>query len=65
MAPHPRGRPHSGPSKQFQHPTPAHGLADGTQGFPPAAPYDRVIATCSFPQLPAPGRSRPSPAGRS
>lgn len=29
-------------------------VADGAQGFPPAAPYDRVIATCSFPEVPTP-----------
>lgn len=32
--------------------TPALAVADGTDGYPPAAPYDRIIATCSLPRVP-------------
>ena len=39
-------------------------VADGTQGFPPAAPYDRVIATCSFPQVPAAWAEQTKPGGK-
>jgi methyltransferase of ATP-grasp peptide maturase system len=39
-------------------------VADGTHGFPPAAPYDRVIATCSFPQIPAAWAEQTKPGGK-
>ena len=39
-------------------------VADGTHGFPPAAPYDRVIATCSFPQVPAAWVEQTKPGGK-
>jgi protein-L-isoaspartate O-methyltransferase len=39
-------------------------VADGTQGFPCAAPYDRVIATCSFPQLPPAWAEQTKPGGK-
>ncbi|MGH3719803.1 MAG: ATP-grasp peptide maturase system methyltransferase [Pseudonocardiaceae bacterium] len=39
-------------------------VADGIQGFPPAAPYDRVIATCSFPQVPSAWAEQTKPGGK-
>jgi methyltransferase of ATP-grasp peptide maturase system len=39
-------------------------VVDGRQGFPPAAPYDRVIATCSFPQVPAAWVEQTKPGGK-
>jgi methyltransferase of ATP-grasp peptide maturase system len=39
-------------------------VADGTHGFPPAAPYDRVIATCSFPHVPAAWVQQTKPGGK-
>jgi methyltransferase of ATP-grasp peptide maturase system len=33
--------------------TPALAVADGAQGYPGAAPYNRIIATCSLPRVPA------------
>ncbi|MGH3826252.1 MAG: methyltransferase domain-containing protein, partial [Pseudonocardiaceae bacterium] len=39
-------------------------VADGAEGFPPAAPYDRVIATCSFPQVPAAWAEQTKPGGK-
>ncbi len=39
-------------------------VADGAQGFPPAAPYDRVIATCSFPKVPTPWATQTKPGGK-
>lgn len=32
--------------------TPTIAATDGTKGYPIAAPYDRIIATCSFPAIP-------------
>jgi methyltransferase of ATP-grasp peptide maturase system len=32
--------------------TPTLAARDGAEGYPPNAPYDRVIATCSFPRVP-------------
>lgn len=43
---------------------PTIAVADGRQGFPSAAPYDRVIATCSFPQLPAAWAEQTLPGGK-
>jgi protein-L-isoaspartate(D-aspartate) O-methyltransferase len=39
-------------------------VTDGTHGFAPAAPYDRVIATCSFPQIPAAWAEQTKPGGK-
>ncbi|MGH3819659.1 MAG: methyltransferase domain-containing protein [Pseudonocardiaceae bacterium] len=32
--------------------TPTLAAADGADGYPPGAPYDRIIATCSVPAIP-------------
>lgn len=38
--------------------------ADGSDGYPPGAPYDRVIATCAFYQMPYPWVAQARPGGR-
>jgi protein-L-isoaspartate(D-aspartate) O-methyltransferase len=37
---------------------------DGTAGYPPDAPYDRIIVTAGAPQIPAPLLKQLSPMGR-
>ncbi len=39
-------------------------VANGAHGFPPAAPYDRVIATCSFPKVPTSWTTQTKPGGK-
>jgi len=36
---------------------------DGTRGFPANAPYDRIIATCSFPRVPLAWLTQTTPGG--
>lgn len=36
---------------------------DGTRGFPDNAPYDRIIATCSFPRVPLAWLAQTTPGG--
>ncbi len=36
---------------------------DGTRGFPDNAPYDRIIATCSFPRIPLAWLAQTKPGG--
>jgi protein-L-isoaspartate(D-aspartate) O-methyltransferase len=43
------------------HPTLA--AVDGDQGYPPGAPYDRIIATCSVPRIPWPWIEQTAPDG--
>jgi protein-L-isoaspartate O-methyltransferase len=37
--------------------------ADGYQGYPARAPYDRIIATCSVPRIPPPWLEQLGPSG--
>jgi methyltransferase of ATP-grasp peptide maturase system len=38
--------------------------ADGATGYPGAAPYDRIMATCSMPRIPAEWIAQAAPRGR-
>ncbi len=40
---------------------PTLAAVDGTGGYPPGAPYDRIIATCSVPAIPAPWLEQAAP----
>jgi protein-L-isoaspartate O-methyltransferase len=42
---------------------PTLAVADGAAGYPSAAPYDRIIATCSVPRVPAAWIDQLGPAG--
>jgi methyltransferase of ATP-grasp peptide maturase system len=42
---------------------PVLAAVDGARGYPGAAPYDRIMATCSMPQIPATWISQSSPRG--
>jgi protein-L-isoaspartate(D-aspartate) O-methyltransferase len=42
---------------------PALAAVDGARGYPDAAPYDRIMATCSMPQIPAAWISQSAPHG--
>jgi methyltransferase of ATP-grasp peptide maturase system len=42
---------------------PAVHAADGYDGYPPKAPYDRLIATCSVPRIPAAWIDQVKPGG--
>lgn len=42
---------------------PVLAAVDGARGYPGAAPYDRILATCSMPQIPAAWISQSSPHG--
>jgi methyltransferase of ATP-grasp peptide maturase system len=44
--------------------TPALDATDGAKGFAEGAPYDRVIATCSLPSVPAAWVAQTRPGGR-
>ncbi|HEY3477432.1 MAG TPA: methyltransferase domain-containing protein [Streptomyces sp.] len=37
---------------------------DGAEGHPPGAPYDRIMATCELPSIPAPWLAQCVPGGR-
>ncbi|MEA2617825.1 MAG: hypothetical protein QOE72_3608 [Chloroflexota bacterium] len=43
--------------------TPTVAVADGAQGYPAKAPYDRIIATCSVPRIPAAWIDQLKPGG--
>ncbi|OWJ54885.1 protein-L-isoaspartate O-methyltransferase [Pyrodictium delaneyi] len=39
-------------------------LGDGTKGYPPAAPYDRIIVTAAAPEVPKPLLEQLKPGGK-
>lgn len=43
---------------------PTLAATDGAGGFPPAAPFDRILATCSVNDIPAPWIDQLAPAGK-
>jgi len=42
---------------------PSLAVQDGYYGYPPRAPYDRIIATCSVPRIPSSWRDQLAPGG--